>query len=216
APIGGIAVGRMKVREFTGAQIQLLETFADQAVIAIEDVRLFQELEARTHDLTRSVGELQALGEIGQAISSTLDLQTVLSTIVARATQLSGSDAGVIYEYDEVRHIFTPRATEHLEAAIVDTMLATPPRKGEGATGRLAEEAAPIQVPDILAAPGESRVRGALVRSGYHALLAVPLVREGQLLGGLTVIRKAIGAFAPDTIELLQTFATQSSLAIHT
>ena len=69
-------------------------------------------------------------------------------------------------------------------------------------------------MPDILAAPAESRVRGALVRAGYRALLAVPLVREDHLLGGLTVIRKATGAFAPEVIELLQTFATQSALAI--
>jgi GAF domain-containing protein len=160
------------------------------------------------------VGELRALGEVGQAISSTLDLRTVLSTIVARATQLSGTDAGVIYEYDEQREIFVPRATEQLEAEIVETMLATPVRKGEGATGRLAELREPIQVSDILAAPAESRVRGALVRAGYRALLAVPLVREGHLIGGLTVIRRATGAFPPETIELLQTFATQSSLAI--
>jgi signal transduction histidine kinase len=93
-------------------------------------------------------------------------------------------------------------------------MLSAPVRKGEGATGRLAEVPEPIQVPDILAAPAESRVRGALVRAGYRALLAVPLVREGQLLGGLTVIRRATGTFAPEVIELLQTFATQSSLAI--
>jgi signal transduction histidine kinase len=93
-------------------------------------------------------------------------------------------------------------------------MLATPVRRGEGATGRLAEVQEPIEVSDILAAPTESRVRGALVRAGYRALLAIPLAREGNLIGGLTVIRKATGAFAPQTIELLQTFATQSSLAI--
>jgi signal transduction histidine kinase len=213
-PIGAVAVGRMHVRKFTDAQIGLLQTFADQAVIAIENVRLFKELEARTQDLTRSVAELRALGEVGQAISSTLDLRTVLSTIVARATQLSGTDAGVIYEYDEEREFFVPRATEHLEAEIVETMLATPVRKGEGATGRLAEIQEPIQVPDILAAPTESRVRGALVRAGYRALLSVPLIRDDHLLGGLTVIRKATGAFAPEVIELLTTFATQSALAI--
>jgi two-component system, NtrC family, sensor kinase len=212
--IGAVTVVRTEPGPFSDRQIDLLKTFADQAVIAIENVRLFKELEARTQELTRSVGELRALGEVGQAISSTLDLRTVLSTIVARATQLSGTDAGVIYEYDEQREIFVPRATEHLEAEIVETMLAMPVRKGEGATGRLAEIQEPIQVPDILAAPAESRVRDALVRSGYRALLAVPLVREGHLLGGLTVIRKATGAFAPDTIQLLQTFATQSSLAI--
>ena len=70
---------RTEVRPFTPAQIKLLETFADQAVIAIENVRLFKELEARTNELTRSVGELKALGEVGQAVSSTLDLETVLS-----------------------------------------------------------------------------------------------------------------------------------------
>src|SRR5207245_6576899 len=110
--------------------------------------------------------------------------------------------------------VFLPRATEHLEAEIVETMLATPVRKGEGATGQLAEVHEPTQVPDILAAPAESRVRGALVRAGYRALLAIPLVREDHLLGGLTVIRKATGAFAPEIIELLRTFATQSALAI--
>ncbi len=104
------------------------------AFFAIENVRLFKELEARTQDLARSVGELRALGEIGQAISSTLDLRTVLSTIVARATQLAGTDAGVIYEYDEPREVFVPRATEGLAAEIVGTMVAAPVRKGEGAT----------------------------------------------------------------------------------
>jgi signal transduction histidine kinase/putative methionine-R-sulfoxide reductase with GAF domain len=213
-PIGAIAVARAETGPFSPEEIELLQTFANQAVIAIENVRLFNELQARTAELTRSVGELHALSEVGQAISSTLDLHTVLSTIVARATQLSGTDAGVIYEYDEQREIFVPRATEHLEVEIVETMLATPVRKGEGATGRLAEIQEPIQVPDILAAPAESRVRGALVRAGYRALLAVPLVRDDRLLGGLTVIRKATGEFAPEVIDLLRTFATQSALAI--
>jgi signal transduction histidine kinase len=214
AVLGAIAIWRRDVKPFSNQQIALVETFADQAVIAIENVRLFKELEARTRDLTRSVGELRALGEVGQAISSTLDLATVLSTIVARATQLSGTDAGVIYEYDEQREVFLPRATEQLEPEIVDTMLATPVRKGEGATGQLAEVQEPIQLADILEAPAESRVRGALVRAGYRALLAVPLVRDDHLLGGLTVIRKAPGTFEPEVVELLQTFATQSSLAI--
>jgi two-component system, NtrC family, sensor kinase len=212
--IGTISVTRREPGPFFADEIALLETFADQAVIAIEHVRLFKELEERTKELTHSVDELRALGEVGQAISSTLDLRTVLSAIVSRATQLSGTDAGVIYEYDEQREVFVPSATEHLATEIVETMLATPVRKGEGATGRLAEALEPIQVPDILAAPAESRVRGVLVQAGYRALLAVPLAREGQLLGGLTVIRKATGVFAPEVVELLKTFATQSALAI--
>jgi GAF domain-containing protein len=214
ALVGVLSMWRREVRPFTEQQIALVQTFADQAVIAIENVRLFTELQARTMELTRSVGELRALSEVGQAISSTLDLRVVLSTIVARATHLSGTDAGAIYEYDEQCEIFVPRATEHLEADIVETMLATPVRRGEGATGRLAQAHEPNQVPDILVAPAESRVRGALVRAGYRALLAVPLVREDHLLGGLTVLRKMPGEFPDDTVDLLQTFATQSALAI--
>jgi GAF domain-containing protein/CheY-like chemotaxis protein/HPt (histidine-containing phosphotransfer) domain-containing protein len=213
--IGAIIVAKVE-GPFSDGQIELLKTFADQAVIAIENVRLFKELEARTRELTRSVDELRALGEVSQAVTSTLDLETVLATIVSRAVQLSGSDAGVVYEYDEQREVFLPRATAQLEAEIVETMLSTPVRKGEGATGQLAESQAPVQLPDMLEAPTiESQVRGALVRAGYRALLAVPLVREDHLLGGLTVIRKATGEFAPEAIELLRTFATQSVLAIH-
>jgi two-component system, NtrC family, sensor kinase len=183
-------------------------------VIAIENVRLFRELQARTGELTRSVGELKALGEVGQAISSTLNLQTVLRTIVARATQLAGMDAGVIYEYDEQGEVFVPRATERLEAEIVDALIAAPVRRGEGVTGRLADAQEPIQLPDILEAPAESRIRDTLGLAGYRALLAVPLVREDHLLGGLTVFRKTPGEFSPEVIELLRTFATQSALAI--
>jgi len=211
---GAIILTHRDVGAFTDAHVALIQTFADQAVIAIENVRLFTELQTRTEALSRSVSELQALGEVGQAINSTLDLQTVLRTIVARATQLSDTDAGVIYEYDDQREVFLPRATEHLEAEIIETLLATPVRKGEGATGRLAEVQEPIQLPDILVAQAESRVRAALVRTGYRALLAVPLVREGHLLGALTVVRKVTGEFAPEVIELLRTFATQSALAI--
>jgi len=214
ATVGWISVTRAEPGPFSDRHNALLRTFANQAVIAIENVRLFKELQTRTEALSRSVSELQALGEVGQAISSTLDLQTVLRTIVARATQLSDTDAGVIYEYDDQREVFLPRATEHLEAEIIETLLATPVRKGEGATGRLADRQEPIQLPNILVAPSESRVRGVLVRAGYRALLAVPLVREEHLLGALTVFRKVTGEFAPEVIDLLRTFATQSTLAI--
>jgi signal transduction histidine kinase len=213
-PVGAVVVGRAEPGRFSDSQVGLLQTFADQAVIAIENVRLFRELDARTRELTRSVGELRALGEVGQAISSTLDLQTVLRTIVAQATQLAGTEAGVIYEYDEGREVFVPRATERLDAAVVEAMVATPVRRGEGATGRLAEVQESVQIPDILAAPAETRVRDILVRAGYRALLAIPLAREGRLIGGLTVIRKTTGQFAPGIIDLLRTFATQSALAI--
>src|SRR2546426_9679005 len=144
--IGAIAVRRTEVRPFTDNQIQLLKTFADQAVIAIENVRLFQELEAKTKELAQSVGELKALGEVGQAVSSTLDLQTVLSTIVGRAVQLSGTDCGIIYEYDEPTQEFHLRASYQMEQELVNAYRATPLRLGEGATGHAAETRVPFQI----------------------------------------------------------------------
>src|SRR5262245_42153857 len=84
---------------FTNTQIELLKTFADQAVIAIENARLFDQVQLRTRELARSVEELQALGEVGRAVSSTLDLKVLLKTIVERAVQLSGTNAGSIFYY---------------------------------------------------------------------------------------------------------------------
>jgi GAF domain-containing protein len=107
---GTIAVTRREPGGFTADEIALLKTFADQAVIAIENARLLTELQVRTRELSRSVGELQALGEVGQAISSTLDLETVLTTIVSRAVQLSALDGGVMFEYDEGTEEFVQRA----------------------------------------------------------------------------------------------------------
>jgi signal transduction histidine kinase len=214
-PIGFILVRRLEVRPFSEKQIKLLETFADQAVIAIENVRLFKELDERTNELTRSVGELQALGEVGQAVSSTLDLETVLTRIVSHAVQLSGTDGGAIYEYDEQSEEFLLRATDHMEEELVQALRANPPRLGDGVVGRAAASREPVQVPNIL---GERtylpRMREMLERFGFRASLAVPLLREDRIIGGLVVRRKSTGEFRPEVIELLKTFATQSVLAI--
>ena len=109
--VGTISVTRREPGGFTDDEIALLQTFADQAVIAIENARLLTELHARTQELTRSVEQLTALGDVGRAVSSSLDLDTVLTTIVGRAVQLSGADGGTIFEYDEGAEEFSPRAT---------------------------------------------------------------------------------------------------------
>ncbi|MGE5307079.1 MAG: GAF domain-containing protein, partial [Alphaproteobacteria bacterium] len=215
--IGVIFMRRTEVKPFTEKQIALLKTFADQAVIAIENVRLFQELQERTRELVRSVGELKALGEVGQAVSSTLDLQTVLSTIVGHAVQLSGTSGGVIYEYDENEREFRLRASHRMEDEVVEAIRATPVRLGEGATGQAATTRKPVEIPDILEERESSgtRARPVLVRLGYRSLLSVPLLREQHIMGGLTVWRRTAGTFSPEVVNLLQTFATQSALAIH-
>jgi GAF domain-containing protein/anti-sigma regulatory factor (Ser/Thr protein kinase) len=213
--IGGLFARRSEVHPFTPAQIKLLETFADQAVIAIENVRLFKELDERTNELTRSVGELKALGEVGQAVSSTLDLETVLTSIVSHAVQLSGTDGGAIYEYDEISEEFILRATDHMEEELINALRANPPRLGDGVVGRAAASREPVQVPNILEERGYApRMRQMLERFGFRASLAVPLLREERIIGGLVVRRKSTGEFRPEVIELLKTFATQSVLAI--
>jgi GAF domain-containing protein/anti-sigma regulatory factor (Ser/Thr protein kinase) len=215
-PIGVIFMRRTVVNPFTEKQIALLKTFADQAVIAIENVRLFQELEARTHELARSVQQLTALGEVGQAVSSTLELETVLTTVVAHAVQLSGTYAGIIYEYDEATEEFHLRASYRMEEDLVEVYRTTPIRLGQGATGRAAATRAPVQVADLLTERelAVSRIRPMLARLGYQSLLAVPLLLGERIMGALTVYRRGPGSFAPEVVNLLQTFATQSVLAI--
>ncbi len=213
--VGTLTARRIEVRPFTPAQIKLLETFADQAVIAIENVRLLQELQQRTRELVRSVGELKALGEVGQAVSSTLDLGTVLTRIVSHAVQLSGTDGGAIYEYDEQSEEFLLRATDHMEEELINALRAHPPRLGDGVVGRAALSHEPIQVADITdTAAYAPRMRSLLARFGFRASLAVPLLREDRIIGALVVRRKSTGEFRPEVIELLKTFATQSALAI--
>ena len=193
-----------------------LVTFADQAAIAIENVRLFRELEARTRELSRSVSELQALGEISQAVSSSLDLDTVLTTIVDRAVQLSGSYSGIIYEFDETRQIFNAKATYRISREHLEKLRATPIRLGEGAVGRAGAARAPVQVDDIkkvahLVAP---QVWDVLVGEQIQSLAAVPLILKDRVFGGLVVLRRERGTFSTEVIGTLQTFAAQSVLAM--
>jgi len=214
-PIGVIVVARAEPGRFPENEVELLKTFADQAVIAIENVRLFKELETQTAALTRSVDQLTALGEVGRAVSSTLDLETVLTTIVSRAVELSGLDGGVVFEYDEAAEEFVQRVATETGEALAEARRTTRIRKGEGVLGRTAITLEPVQVPAITA-PGayEGRLRQTLIASGIRAILAVPMVREGQLIGCLVVTRNRPGEFPAETIELLRTFATQSALAI--
>jgi two-component system, NtrC family, sensor kinase len=213
--IGVIVVFRPEPGTFSEAQIELLKTFADQAVIAIENVRLFKELEARTGELTRSVEKLTALGEVSRAVSSTLDVDTVLDTIVSRASQLAGADGCAIYEYDDTAEVFHMRATHGIDAALVGTLRTMPLRKGQGVMGRATETREPIQIADIAVPDAyESHLRDVLIGAGFRALLSVPLLREEQIIGSLSLNRKAPGEFSPQVVEVLKTFATQSALAM--
>ena len=213
ALIGVIAIVKPKAEPFTDKQIELVSTFADQAVIAIENVRLFDEVQARTRELSQSVDELRALGEVSQAVNSTVDLQTVLNTIVSRATQLSGTDAGAIYVYDQTAQDFHLRATYGMDDAIIAEIKDRRIQLGETAIGEAVEQRIPLQIPDIQE-DLNSPVLDIIVRAGFRALLILPLLSADRTIGALVVRRKQPGEFPKHTVDLLQTFAAQSVLAI--
>jgi signal transduction histidine kinase/DNA-binding response OmpR family regulator len=215
SPIGAITICGAEPAMFSERQIAMLQTFADQAVIAIENTRLFNELQARTAELGRSVEELKGLGEVGSAVSSTLDLDTVLTTILTHANQLAGTQAGQIFDYDEATEELRPRATFGYTEDIFEALRRNPIRNGEGVTGQAVAMRQPVQVPDI-AVEGvyDSRFRDLILASGFRALLAIPLIREDQVLGALAMARKQPGEFSKQVIDLLTTFASQSALAM--
>ena len=174
---------------------------------------LEQKVEVRTQELARSVEELKALGEVSQAVSSTLDLQKVLATIVAHAADLSGAESGAIYEFNEPSEEFQLRATHRMSEELIQAIREGGVKLGETALGWAGVNREAVQIPDILEEPTYP-TREIMKREGFRALLAVPLLREDRLIGGLVVRRRAPGQFQKETVDLLQTFATQSALAI--
>jgi GAF domain-containing protein len=210
--VGVIFVAKKVPQPFTAKQIELVTTFADQALIAIENVRLFEEVQARTGELARSVEELRALGEVSRAVNSTLDLETVLSTIVAKAVQLSNTDAGVIYVFDELGEKLEVRATYGLSDELVAAIQGQPAAASH-TLRRAIQDRQPLEITDISDEP-PGPVREIAMRAGFQARLVVPFVGTDRVVGALVIRRKQPGRFPASTVELLQTFAAQSVLAI--
>ncbi len=211
--IGVIALIRRTVRPFTEKQIELVTTFADQAVIAIENARLFEEVQARTSDLARSVGELKALGEVSQSVNSTLDLKTVLETIVTKAVQLSNTDAGAIYVYSKQADRFRLKATYGMSAALIEAISSQAIRLNDPGMGDAARSRQPTQTED-LAENLPTPVHKIVLDAGFRSVLVVPLLRPNKVVGALVVRRRAPGRLPESTVQLMETFAAQSVLAI--
>jgi signal transduction histidine kinase len=210
--IGEILIRRMEVRPFSGKQIALLKTFADQAVIAIENVRLFQELQARTEDLGKSLEEVRVLGEVSRAVSSSLDLRQVLDTVAGHAVNLSGSDAGGIFEFNQARRVFEPVVTRNLTKDFIEAVQATPMEVRGGTIGRAVETGQPVQIPDMEVAY-DYPLRGVILREGFRALLTVPMGGE-NVARGMVLLRRTPGAFDDQIVNLLTALANQSTVAI--
>jgi signal transduction histidine kinase/CheY-like chemotaxis protein/putative methionine-R-sulfoxide reductase with GAF domain len=216
--IGVLALQRSEVRGFTEQQIALVQTFADQAVIAIENARLFEELQERTAELARSNEEQQALAEVGQAVSSSLDPQEVLTTIVTHAVRLAQSDGGTVYELHGDPAELVLRAGYGMTAELITAIDQTRRRfdsvHGDTSIERAVRTRAPVQVHDLGQDGQDTAVSRALLEAGFRSLLAVPLIREQRTVGALVIRRKSPGEFPQAVVDLLQTFASQSVLAI--
>ena len=211
--VGAVVIYRIEPGPFAPKHLALLDTFASQAVIAIENTELLTELRQRTDELGRSIGELRALGEVSQAVNSTLDLETVLSTIVAKAVQLSGTEAGAIYVFDNLRREFHLRATYGMDQELIDALARQHIGLDEPNVELAFAQGEPIQVAD-LREDAPSAANEIVLRAGYRARLVAPLLRGEDVVGMLVVRRRTPGAFPQNTVDLIKTFAAQSVLAI--
>ena len=191
-----------------------LGALAANVNIASEELgRFYRQIQDQTRDLKRSIEELQALGDVAQAVNSTLDLEQVLATIVAKAAELSEAEAGAIYVVSQESWQFRLRAIYGISDALIKAIERQGIGAGETPLGQAADRREPLQIAD-LRDEAAFALHDAMLEGGYRALLIVPLLHEDQVLGALVVRRKEPGLFPQYTVDLLQTFAAQSVFAI--
>src|SRR5262249_7051798 len=211
--LGSVCVYRREVRPFTDSQVELLRTFADQAVIAIENVRLFKELQAPNRELTEALEQQTATSEILRVISSSpTDVQPVFDAIVQSAVRLCDGLHGVVDRFDgELIHFaaqynYTPEALQ-----MTQRMYPRQPDRKQAA-GRAILTGDVVNIADVQADP--EYATDLAVAGGWRSILNVPMLREGKPIGTIGVIRGQAGRFSDAQVELLRTFADQAVIAI--
>jgi signal transduction histidine kinase len=210
--IGVITTWRREVRPFSDKQVALVKTFADQAVIAIENVRLFQEIQERTRELQLSLEEVRALSEVSRAVSSSLDLRQVLDAVAGYAVTLSKSDGCGIFEFNPTHHAFDIVASHNLTNAFLGAIHKTTIDLGKTTIGQAAESGQPIQVPDMTIAH-DHPFRQFTLEAGFRSVLTVPMTGN-HVVRGIVLLRRSPGQFDDRVINLLTALAGQSKVAI--
>jgi signal transduction histidine kinase len=211
--VGAMSIWRNKVSPFGEPEMAIVTAFAGQAAMAINGVKLVQELQAGRAELARKVGELEALRNVGEAVSSSLDVDHVLSTIVMHAVELSGTSGGSIMEYDDSERRFVVRSVYRTSPDVVERLRDVRIDIDATLVGRAAKERRPLAVPDLSAVDLDPHLQ-ILFDDGWRSVVAVPMLREERIIGSLVVRRKVTGDFTEETLDLLETFASQSALAL--
>ncbi|WP_076261923.1 GAF domain-containing protein [Intrasporangium flavum] len=213
--VGALNVWRTEVDPFDERAEELLTTFAEQAALALRHVELFAAVESRSAELARKVDQLEALAEVGAAISSTLVPDEILALIVSRAVELSGTDGGSLMEFDEETGLFGVRTVSGTSPEVVAALREAEIRIDSTWVGRAARTREVLQIPDLDAVPPPLDDHLAVLHgSGWRSLVAIPLTRAERVVGALVVRRKSPGSFSADTCELLAAFAAQSAVAL--
>jgi len=211
--LGDFVIYRTEVRPFTEREIALLQNFAAQAVIAMENARLLGELRERTEELGRSVEELKALNEVSQAVSSTLDLRAVLSTILARSVALSGADAGVSFRYSRSARAYRLVEAQGWDGELVKRVRGLHIDENETGMGEAAARRTPLQFADLATRPSYP-LHDVTLAAGFRSVLIVPLLSAERIFGAIVLERRVAGEFPEATVRLMETLAGQSVLAI--
>jgi signal transduction histidine kinase/DNA-binding response OmpR family regulator len=211
--VGVLSVWRTDVDPFEERAVEILTTFAAQGAVAIRNAHLVQALETRQAELAAKVDQLTALGEIGQAVSSSLDLDLVLTKIVTHAVQLTDADGGSVFEFDEESEDFHLRTTYGTEEKLVEGLRVLHIGLHDTFVGTAALQRKARQVPDLRTEPLDVHLER-LLETGWLSVIAVPILRNEQIVGALVLRRHRPGSFSEEVGELLETFAGQSAVAI--
>ncbi len=211
--VGVLLMWRTRVAPFSERDMSVLDEFAAQGAIALRQFDLMQSLEARSTELASKVSQLEALRDLGDAVGSSLDPDAVLNSIVSNAVRLTHADGGSIMEYDERTDAFVVRAAYGSGQTLLNRLRDITIRRDATLVGRAATEQQPLQVADLSEVPLDPHL-DALYRDGWRSMLAIPMLRGDLIVGVVVIRRRTTGSFHEDMVDLLQTFAAQSSVAL--